>query len=62
MATLVLKPTVYYRQPERPEGLLPVDYAALEVEERFIVGYGMDYDGLGRNLGAIYVLSEDREK
>ena len=62
VATLVLKPTVYYRQPERPGGLLPVDYAAVEVEERFIVGYGMDYDGLGRNLGAIYVLSEDREK
>lgn len=57
-ATLLLKPATYYNQPERPEPL-PVDYVALESEPKFIIGYGMDYDGLGRNLGALYALCED---
>jgi hypoxanthine phosphoribosyltransferase len=30
------------------------DYSAFEVENDFLVGYGLDYDGLGRNLNAIY--------
>lgn len=58
VATLLLKPETYYRQPERPEPL-PIDYAALESEPRFIIGYGMDYNGLGRNLGALYTVCED---
>lgn len=55
VATLLLKPDPYYRRPEP----LPIDYAALEVEPRFIVGYGMDYDGLGRNLGALYAVCDE---
>lgn len=58
VATLLLKPDPYYRQPQRPEPL-PIDYAALEIEPKFIIGYGMDYDGLGRNLGAIYAICDD---
>lgn len=59
VATLLLKPDPYFRQSGRTDGTLPIDYAALEVEPRFIVGYGMDYDGLGRNLGALYTLCEE---
>lgn len=58
VATLLLKPETYYHQPERPEPL-PIDYAALESEPKFIIGYGMDYDGAGRNLGALYALCEE---
>jgi hypoxanthine phosphoribosyltransferase len=29
-------------------------YAAIEVGNEFLVGYGLDYDGLGRNLKHIY--------
>jgi hypoxanthine phosphoribosyltransferase len=31
-----------------------VKYVGFELDEQFVVGYGLDYDGLGRNLSAIY--------
>lgn len=31
------------------------DYVGFEIEQKFVVGYGLDYDGLGRNLPHIYV-------
>lgn len=37
---------------------LQVDYAALEIPNDFIVGYGLDYDEEGRNLPDIYVIKE----
>lgn len=33
---------------------VPVDHVGFEIENKFVVGYGLDYDGLGRNLQAIY--------
>ena len=35
-----------------------IDYRAMEIPDDFIVGYGMDYDGLGRNLKDIYTVEE----
>ncbi len=35
--------------------LFPVDYAGFTIEDRFVLGYGLDYDGYGRNLDGIYV-------
>ena len=43
----------------KPEALrydLNIDYAAMEIPNDFIVGYGLDYDGYGRNLRDIYTL------
>ena len=45
----------------KPEALrydLKIDYAAMEIPNDFIVGYGLDYNQLGRNLKDIYVIDE----
>ncbi|TLU97860.1 hypoxanthine phosphoribosyltransferase [Dyadobacter luticola] len=43
----------------KPEALkTPVDmrYKGFEIANKFVVGYGLDYEGIGRNLDSIYVL------
>lgn len=49
IASLLLKPEAYHNR-------IPIDYVGLEIPNRFIVGYGLDYDGLGRNLKEIFVV------
>ncbi len=50
IATLLFKPNAYQKD-------IPVKYVALEVGNEFLVGYGLDYDGLGRNLKDIYIIN-----
>jgi len=47
VATLLLKPDALIKEVE-------LDYVGLEIPNDFIVGYGLDYDGYGRNLIDIY--------
>ncbi len=35
-----------------------IDYLGFTIPDRFVVGYGLDYDGYGRNLNGIYQLEE----
>jgi len=35
----------------------PLDYVGFEIPNKFVVGFGLDYDGLGRNYPEIYQLS-----
>jgi len=49
IVTLLLKPDAYTKQ-------IPIDYVGFEIPNDFVVGYGLDYDGYGRNLDSIYTL------
>ena len=49
VCTMFLKPEVYKKD-------IKLDYVAMEIPNRFIVGFGLDYDDLGRNIKDIYVL------
>ncbi len=40
----------------RPDLDLRLDYVGFEIEDLFVIGYGLDYGQLGRNLPAIYIL------
>lgn len=51
ICTLLLKPEAYKKD-------IAIDYVALEIPNDFIVGFGLDYDELGRNYKDIYVLDE----
>jgi hypoxanthine phosphoribosyltransferase len=42
------------KKPARDKNI-SVKYCGFELEEEFVVGYGLDYDGLGRNLKDLYV-------
>ena len=37
---------------------LTVDYVGMSIANDFIVGYGLDYDGIGRNLNSVYKIVE----
>ncbi|MBR1783836.1 MAG: hypoxanthine phosphoribosyltransferase [Bacteroidales bacterium] len=49
--------TLFYK-PDAFKGTYRIDYAGKAIGNEFIVGYGMDYDGRGRNLPSIYVIDE----
>ncbi|WP_082041717.1 adenylate kinase [Lacinutrix sp. Hel_I_90] len=47
IATLFHKPEAYKKD-------FKLHYVGIEIPDKFIVGYGLDYDGLGRDLPAVY--------
>lgn len=48
----------FLRKPEAAAFPVQVDYVGFDIEDRFVVGYGLDFDGLGRNLPGVYQLGE----
>lgn len=54
-----LKITSLLHKPEALQYDIKVDYLGFEVPNKFLLGYGLDYDGLARNLAEIYQLNED---
>jgi hypoxanthine phosphoribosyltransferase len=51
IATMLYKPDAYTKD-------IPLDYIGFKIPNDFVVGYGLDYDGFGRNLPAVYTLVE----
>ena len=49
----------FLQKPECLTAPLKVDYCAMEIPNAFIVGYGLDYNGMGRNYQDIYTVVED---
>lgn len=49
----------FLRKPEAIEFPVQVDYVGFDIENKFVVGYGLDYDGLGRNLPGLYQLADE---
>ncbi len=47
------------QKPEALEYTLEVQYLGFSVPNKFLLGYGLDYDGLGRNLSEIYQLVDE---
>lgn len=51
IATLLDKPAARTQEVQ-------LDYRGFEIPDRFVLGYGLDYNGLGRNLKGLYQLKE----
>jgi len=45
-----------FHKPEAYKKSFPIDYIGMEIPDKFILGYGLDYDGYGRNLPDVYQL------
>ena len=43
-------------KPEALKYKIQLDYVGFEIPNKFVVGYGLDYDGYGRNIPEIYQL------
>ena len=54
-----LKIAALLHKPEALAFPITIDYLGFSVPDKFLLGYGLDYDGLGRNLKEIYQLVED---
>ena len=53
IASLLFKPSAFRKD-------FKIDFVGMEIPDDFIIGYGLDYDGFGRNLTDIYqIASED---
>lgn len=49
IASLLYKPEAYTKK-------IPLHYIGFEIPNNFVVGFGLDYDGFGRNLPSVYTL------
>ncbi len=53
-----LKIVSLLHKPDSAMFPIKVDYVGFEIPDKFVVGYGLDYNGLGRNTASIYQLLE----
>lgn len=53
-----LKIAALLHKPDALKYPIRIDYLGFSIPDKFVVGYGLDYDGLGRNFREIYKLAE----
>jgi len=53
-----IKVATFLQKPDALQRDITIDYIAMKIPNDFIVGYGLDYDGYGRNLRDIYTVIE----
>ena len=53
-----MKIVALLHKPEATVFPIKIDYLGFSIPNKFVVGYGLDYDGLGRNIREIYKLVE----
>lgn len=53
-----LKVAVLLHKPDATVFPVTIDYCCFSIPNKFVLGYGLDYDGLGRNIRELYQLSE----
>ena len=51
VVTLLFKPKAYTKN-------YPIDYVGFEVGNEFLIGFGLDYNEIGRNLDELYIIKE----
>lgn len=53
-----VKVAVLLHKPEATVFNIPIDYTCFSIPNKFVLGYGLDFDGFGRNLPEIYQLAD----
>ena len=59
MNPVTLRAATLLRKPDAAQVEVHVDYVGFEIEDLFVIGYGLDYGQLARNLRAIYILDAE---
>jgi hypoxanthine phosphoribosyltransferase len=54
-----LKVAILLHKPDATQFKVNIDYCCFSIPNKFVLGYGLDYDGYGRNIKEIYQLIED---
>ena len=52
-----VKIATFLMKPDALQFPIKADYCAFEIDNKFVIGYGLDYNGLGRNLPSLYILA-----
>jgi hypoxanthine phosphoribosyltransferase len=56
---LEIRVATFLHKPDATLKEVKLDYVGMEIPNDFILGYGLDYDGYGRNFREIYQMVED---
>lgn len=54
-----LKIATFLSKPDALQYDVKADYVGFEIPNKFVLGYGLDYDGLGRNLPELYEVTDE---